>query len=158
MQIIATDNNEDKDVCTKCGGVCCKQLPGHTTPSDFDNDFNIVEEALLSGRYAVDWWENYEEVETAGANGWYIRPATKGMEGELKDGSWGGECTFLTDKGCELSFENRPEGCRELIPAPDSKEGCYTIAKEDGKLRSARAWEKYDTEISRLLVNASLEY
>ena len=81
---------QNKDICTKCGGGCCKQLPGGVSPADLTE---VTKESLLkllqTGKYAIDWWEgDYPE--------YFIRPAIKNCS-SIFDPTWGGECVFLTD-------------------------------------------------------------
>ena len=112
-------------------GKCCKGMPGSSFPSDFLPDIRKgVKEALKSGRWTIDWWEGdprdfamswmYEhDTQLAGyvTSGYYLRPATKGKEGQLRDPSWGRQgCTFLRSDGCELSPQERPKDCRVMEP------------------------------------------
>ncbi len=64
-------NNESSEICTACGGKCCKNHPGHTHAMQFighlpvdathkEIDAAIIErvtESLKSGIMVVDWWE-----------------------------------------------------------------------------------------------------
>ena len=123
------------ELCKKCGGKCCQELPGCCLPEDFDNDENKVKAALKSGNYAIDWWEGDEPL-------YFVRPATKlGKEKEcLFDPSWGGECIFFTqDIGCALPYEQRPSGCRLLEPVESGK----CISHGAGKWEAALAWKGY---------------
>ncbi|HOJ95181.1 MAG TPA: hypothetical protein PK390_08065, partial [Fervidobacterium nodosum] len=93
---------------------CCKTFPGLATPEDFGApDRDLMREkllkALISGRWTVDWVDQDAEL-------YFVRPAIKGFEGSVFDHAYNGECTFLTNTGCELDFSERPESCRMLIP------------------------------------------
>ncbi|MFN4224240.1 MAG: YkgJ family cysteine cluster protein [Fervidobacterium nodosum] len=101
-------------ICKACGGKCCKTFPGLATPEDFGApDRDLMREkllkALISGRWTVDWVDQDAEL-------YFVRPAIKGFEGSVFDHAYNGECTFLTNTGCELDFSERPESCRMLIP------------------------------------------
>ena len=105
---------QNKDICTKCGGRCCKYLPGGVSPADLTE---VTKESLLrllqTGKYAIDWWEgDYPE--------YFIRPAIKNCS-SIFDPAWGGECVFLTDIGCELPPKERPYQCRMLEPVSEGK-------------------------------------
>ena len=55
------------------------------------------------------------------------------------------QCVLLTEKGCKLSYENRPKGGRLLIP---SREGCkseYTL------IDCANEWREYQWIIFDLM-------
>jgi hypothetical protein len=126
--------HEKPDICGPCGGRCCKAMPGSCTPDDFHRDMRVVEGALRTGRYAIDWWEGGDKI-------YYVRPATKGDEGDTFDPSWGGECTFLTETGCSLKGYERPENCRELEPI-----GGKCTSKID-KYGYALTWLEYQDQL-----------
>ena len=133
---------ENYDLCKKCGGKCCKRLPGCCFPEDFEDDEDKILEALKTGDYAIDWWEAEEPL-------FFIRPATK--QGKAKnclfDPTWGGECIFLDQiNGCTLPYGRRPTGCRLLEPKENG--GC--IAHHSGKKDAGLAWRKYRKMFERL--------
>jgi len=110
-------NYENKNMCSTCGGACCKSLAGINSPEQFGApDKHLLEEnlmeALKSGRYTIDWWDPDNRLPQT----YYIRPSSKGHEGQVTDPSYGGECNFLTGKGCELGHEERPTQCTTLEP------------------------------------------
>jgi len=130
-------------LCTICKGHCCKRYPGAALPSDFEKPLmRSLVKAFESGNWAIDWWE-------ARYLGYFVRPAIKGVS-QLYDPSWGGECIFLTDRGCRLLFEQRPMGCRYLKPAPtgtnplEAPRLCtYHGGHTDSKWEAAVAWKPY---------------
>jgi len=113
-------------LCTKCGGRCCKTLPGAAEPKDFGAPnkkilIARVSAALASSEWCFDWWEGdprpgrrRERIERA----YFMRPAVKGHVGERFHPAWKGECALLTKKGCSLEYGERPVGCRGLKPIP----------------------------------------
>ena len=150
--------HENSTACSSCGGVCCKGLPGEILPSDLGEGLNAVElytrmrEMLMSGQYAVDWWENYhpadedEATRTYGACGYYLRPAIQGQEGRWFDGSYGGACVFHSDEaGCALEAHQRPHSCLTLVPSVDEqgRPNCDHADGWEGKLGAAKAWWPY---------------
>lgn len=114
----------DRRACSSCGGACCKQYPGISLPEDFP-DVQSIADALSSGRWCID----YEGDDP------FLRCATKGSEGtaveELYDGH---ECTFHGARGCELKPDDRPAGCRYMVPMIGS---CAVVVKP---VHSANAW------------------
>ena len=138
---------ENKDFCAKCGGKCCKNLPGSCSVEDFKDEKGIVK-ALNTGRYCIDWWEGDstggDRMET-----YFIRPSVKGEEGRLFHPTWGGTgCTFLTENGCELELEQRPLECQLLIPMEDNEE-CFLL-KEFSKKEASIEWLKYEYLFEKL--------
>lgn len=104
------------ELCIKCKGNCCKVLPGIVYPDDISTQGRFalkvgLRKLLRSGNYAIDWWDG-------DLPEYFIRPACTNAPGELLDPSWGGTCVFLTDSGCKLEFNQRPESCRFLEPKP----------------------------------------
>lgn len=114
-------------ICGRCGGHCCRQMPGAAVPADFDHDVGRVIRALASGLWAIDWWE-------AERPGYYLRPAIFGRQGELFHRSWGGSCVFLGPRGCRL--RRRPAQCRNLEPRADGECHLHGLTKR----AVARAW------------------
>lgn len=134
---------ENKDICATCKGECCKQLPGANFPEDFDmeNTTENLVNALISGKYAIDSWEG-DPGDGINKIAYYVRPATKAALGTIYDYSWGGECVFLTDTGCELEAKDRPLGCKALEPKKYKEDICIEHNNAD-KRNSALAWRKY---------------
>ena len=128
------------EICKKCGGKCCKAMPGSAYPEDFKEPlFESLLSAFKSGNWAIDWWEGdpregKEEVDVA----YYIRPRTKDNDA-LFDPSWGGECIFLNNNGCILKPEERPQSCRLLEP----QENGECIHHGNIKRGAAIAWLPY---------------
>ena len=127
-------NYINEKICTECGGECCKKLPGICSPDDFERSQQKIIDAIKSGRYAIDWWEGFDE--NNGRRGYFVRPATKGNEDKIYHASWGGQCTFLSSNGCTLNADERPEGCRLLEPLRDDE--CKSHGMD--KLDATRAW------------------
>jgi len=108
---------ENPSLCSVCQGECCRAIPGETCPSDWTGRRQILG-ALVSGRYAIDCWEDDPELGSI----YYVRPAVcdDGIRPPkpVYDLSWGGTCVFLTPSGCQLPLRDRPTACRYLEPRP----------------------------------------
>ncbi len=125
-------------------------MPGACAPDDIMTMFpsesliDSVDLALKSKRFCIDWYEQESP-------GYYIRPATKGKEGAVRDPSWGGTCTFHSKSGCELSFEKRPIGCKVLKPKIiDGKTNCKSSIKINEKLAMSQLWDKTGINLGRI--------
>ena len=136
---------EAPEICAKCGGKCCKRLPGGAVPADFGKPLlENLAKALATGDWAIDW--HYRNI--FGDNmepTYYIRPAIRAEEGEeyplyhyAVRGD--GKCIFLTPSGCRLPFAQRPTECRMLEPSED---GCKTHMDQNGKEGLSRHWLGY---------------
>ena len=84
---------------------------------------------LRSNRYQIDWWEAEESL-------YFLRPTVLNDIGEVFSPTWGGRCVFLTDNGCKLSWEDRPYGCKALVPNASGK-----CKSSYGKFQCAKEWE-----------------
>lgn len=142
------DARADAAICAPCGGQCCQAMPGTLFPADLDPELrmkDLTEKAralLQSGRYAIDWWEGSPmEGESSLEPAYYLRPATKGNEGQWVDPGWGGACTFHSAQGCELSEEDRPSECKALKPVSPGK--CEMPEGWQGRRTGAKAWWPY---------------
>lgn len=141
---------EDTDICTECGGECCKSYAGYAAPDDFGSRETLVEvlvEYLSTRKWCVDCWDADEN----SGRIWFIRPAHVGMEGVLVDKSWGGVCSLWSKQhGCSLIFRNRPKGCRSFIPDADRSK-CHYPDDGNGKKDIALEWIPYQEEIEQAM-------
>ena len=138
---------ENKSICAKCGGKCCKAIPGCEFPKDLGMpDETILREKLASRKYDIDWWDGDTEPGGFLDRVLYLRPATKEAEGKIFDASGGGECILLGPSGCSLAAKDRPRNCRELEPI--SNGNCKV--HDGSKKAAAHAWRPYQEIIERL--------
>lgn len=148
---------DNKQLCSECGGKCCKGASGGASPEDIerifnDNLMNSLVSAFRSGEWVIDWWEgdprglSYDDP-GAVCDGYYIRPV---MSNDNKPGlyqpSWGGVCIFHNQAdGCKLEPSNRPLTCRLLEPQPDNK----CVMHDGGSKREvAVMWVPFHNEIT----------
>lgn len=127
-------------------------MPGGTIPEDLGKvTLGKLVELLRSGLWAIDWWEgDPREGHNRISKAEYLRPAIKGEEVLIFHGSWGGECIFLTETGCKLSFDKRPISCRALEPVKDFNCIDRTLGEgRNSKQRSAVAWLPYHRLLRR---------
>lgn len=127
--------------CSKCGGQCCKRIPGNCVPEDIRRLFpaetlrESVIKALKTGKFSIDWWEADKPL-------YYIRPSTVTGAGKVYDGSWGGQCVFLSETGCRLG-DNRPMNCKMLKPRTSINGKCFLNIKVNIKKLFGRLWRKH---------------
>ena len=144
---------ENKEICLKCGGYCCKNLPGNYYPKDFnlseinptEEDFKKLKKIINDSNIAIDWWEDNNYPPTK----YFLRPAIKNATQKFHP-TWGGECIFLTETGCQLSYEKRPLECKNLIPKDSDSEHNCLMHNELNKETAYKAWLSYDTFIGSL--------
>jgi len=128
------ENNENKELCQKCGGACCKRHPCQVFPCDLKvvNVYEVLN--LLKSGYCFDYWEGKTKI-------YWIQPKVKGND-DLIQPLWsnGGSCIFLIDGiGCILTFEERPSQGKALVPSKVTCKLNGNYTKEDCK----NAWIPY---------------
>jgi Fe-S-cluster containining protein len=136
---------EPTNLCVGCGG-CCKALPGTYAPTDFESETQMWS-MLTTGVLNIDCWED-DTCE------WYVRPATvshtqKNPEDlhhhPMIDMSWGGQCVFLGENGCEAVEKGfpKPSQCKALRPGLDSSGDrfCYEPIGKEGY---AEMWQSVE--------------
>lgn len=160
MEKIFYKDNQSPNICSECGGVCCKKAPGLFRPSDFGLP-GIKGEANLRQRFfkeniAIDWWEgdprlpkvSYDSPDYIRSS-YYLRPSVVGRENYLDDPSWTlGQCSNLTENGCLLVFEKRPAECKDLTPVQDKL--CVSSISFPDKRQISVEWIPYHALIEKL--------
>ena len=153
---------EKPEVCRVCGGECCKRMPGSSIPSDFAEPLEeSVFQALMSGRWALDWWEGDPLDEGDLSICYYLRPKIAGHD-ELEHGAWMGDkpCSWWTEEGCLEPLENRPWACRIMAPRFNENGDPECDLPEEfptPKEYSALLWRPHQDAIKRALGRAKKE-
>jgi len=147
---------DNPEICSECGGKCCKEYPGIAFPSDFDMpNTEKLKAALESGKWAIDWWDGDPRGDGCDSldRAYFIRPATIDRVGKLLDASWGGQCVFLSDSGCVIKSDERPLNCRMVEPRADGD--CINHFRDNNnvfiKRASAIEWMPYTETILNII-------
>lgn len=142
---------ENVELCSSCGGACCKRFPGVLLPEDVRGDMlEVLTEKFRNLEWAIDSWEGdprFDWLEGGlspdefKSNVYWLRPAIVGI-GRLFHYCWGNEgaCVYLRKDGCALSPEDRPYGCRWLRPDTDLCKFESPGGEENSKREAALAW------------------
>lgn len=145
----------NKEVCTECGGKCCKCMGCQFSPDDFkDLSFEGLKKEIDKGYISIDWWdgnpfgpEDTRDIRKA----YYLRirnlNRNRTSKAPIVDASWGGCCCLLTDTGCPFTFEERPMGAKMLMPGDTVEDNCKEGYSKD---QCARDWYKYDDILYQL--------
>lgn len=147
-------NNENKEFCRVCGGMCCKNSGCAFSPRDFKGEITKerLEKLLKTGLVSLDWWDGDPTNTTDSALNdtveiaYFIRIRNLLLDhgdnlAPIIDPSFGGKCCLLTNNGCMLSFEHRPLQGQALIPK--SRE--YNCDEGYSKRECCIEWLNYDT-------------
>lgn len=69
-------NNENREICSKCGGNCCRRMPGQYVPDDlFDHEMTkeeLKKFILEVGNISIDCWNADDESDYK--DYYYLRP------------------------------------------------------------------------------------
>lgn len=155
-------NNENKEICAKCGGQCCKNCGCGFSTKDFKGE--ITKEKILrlleTGAVSVDWWEGdpredlaphledyyipkYADKEKT-SRGYFLR--IKNIKANTYDPAFFGTCILLKEDGCPIDFEHRPYQGKALIPKDDNMflGGFFITCDSDySKQECALEWFQY---------------
>lgn len=151
MKSLAVINSfEAPDLCTPCGGRCCKHAPGLAMPNEFGDTKeeikNEVRRILKSGQWSIDNWEGDPRPDGELYIVYYVRPKMI-HETFILNNSWYGACVFHSPAiGCMI-FENRPSECRGLKPGKDRCKSEHSTKKD-----CVIAWIPYQEMLEELLI------
>ncbi len=127
---------ENKELCSKCGGRCCKKSGCDYFVSDFKIiDKNTILKVLETGNVSIVSAFKFEIL----ANGkevvvpiLYLRARNEGR-GVIDLFSMKKRCSMLTSTGCSYNLEQRPEGGVNLIPREN---GCQPLNNSLDELKN----------------------
>ena len=163
-------NNEDLETCRRCGGQCCKTLPGAYLPGQLDEA--SIRDGIASGRLVLAWWDGDPrpekqcfDVDCAGGGtcgrcsdpdrlrrAYYVRPRNVNSKPGPFDASAQGQCVLLGPEGCTLPFAARPSGCQNLLVNRAEPGNChdYAVPTRSFKHYAALAWVPHQEMLVRL--------
>lgn len=140
---------EDKEICATCGGKCCKKSGCDYAASDFNNlGVNFLYEILMEGKISIVSTIYLERL----ANGkLFINPIlflrARNIDRPIVDLlSMKKACSQLTSSGCSYSYEKRPSGGKNLIPATNGK--CHPNISQ---IELIKTWDSYQRVLGKLV-------
>lgn len=151
---------ENHELCAACGGVCCKRMPGALMPEDVRGDLaTVLKDKFRVGEWAIDWWEGDPRQEAIDpfegpfdwkgrkSQAYFLRPAMVGAD-QLFHSAWkyDGICVYWSN-GCLLQPDDRPFGCRWLMPGEEFCEYLPPSGIPNCKHEAALAWLEYEDVI-----------
>lgn len=139
---------ENKDICKKCGGKCCKKCGCDYSTDNFqDLSMKALEEILSEGKISIVAALNIKR--SKNGNKFiipflYLRARNKNRN-VVDLLSLKSECSMLTKDGCSYSVEERPKGGVNLIPY-ESK--CLPYEEP---LKIVEGFERYQSTLSKMV-------
>lgn len=144
------ENNkyENKEICSKCGGRCCKKCGCDYFVSDFESmKIDYLESVLDTGRVSVIAALDFKRVneKLLLTPLLYLRARNINRD-EIDLLSMKTTCASLENDGCHFNIDERPSGGSSLIPSDDG------LCKPSVDfLTEIKKWEPYQKVLSRLV-------
>ncbi len=141
MELLEKDCT-NKELCSQCGGRCCKETGCFFMPEDFERiEYDYLRNEIETKKY----------ISIAAANSIYgihfpifkLYLKVRNVNSEICNISTPGTCMLLTPTGCILSYSDRPSGGKALIPGNP----CYTKIRAD---EAIAAWRPYEEILKKL--------
>ena len=140
---------ENREICGKCGGKCCKKSGCDYSTKDFDDlSINAIYNKLEEGNISIVSFLNFNRL----PNGrmtctpfLYLRARNTGRD--IVDLlSFKKQCSMLREDGCTYSVNDRPSGGINLVPSTDGP--CRPAVNP---FEIVKEWEAYQKPLSRLV-------
>lgn len=140
---------EDKEICKKCGGMCCKKSGCDYFVTDFESmKLEYLDKVLQTGHISIVSVFDFQRLK----NGklvytpmLYLRE--RNTNREIVDlFSFKTSCSSLEKDGCHYDLANRPSGGATLIPGPNKT--CYS---EIDRLEEMKKWIPYQKVLEKLV-------
>ena len=143
------DKTEDRTICAKCGGYCCKKSGCDYFVSDFESmKIGYLESILDTGRVSIiasfifDRLPNNKLISVPLLS---LR-ARNINRGEIDLLSFKTTCASLEENGCHFSLEERPSGGSTLVPSSDGL--CHSNVD---RLKELEKWQPYQSVLRRIV-------
>lgn len=142
---------EDKSICAKCGGKCCKKSGCGYVVSDFKSlKFNDLKEKLDEGNISiktVSIAKGFNNINQATGIENVLVLKARSFDKDVVDlFSASSRCKMLTDKGCKYNLEERPSLGGLLIP--EKNFNCYPNFNQSEVVAD---WKKHQDVLRKLV-------
>lgn len=140
---------ENKELCKKCGGYCCKKSGCDYLPKDFDNlSTKAILEILKDGNISVVSALRFTRLNNKLLVDTVLYLRARNTNRDIVDLlSIKTPCSMLREDGCAYDLKNRPSGGVNLIPG-NTKYECFP--KEDPK-ELIKEWDSYQKPLSKVV-------
>lgn len=142
---------ENRDICAKCGGYCCKKCGCDYLVSDFDSlKFDYLDKILATGRVSIVATLSFKDLPNGKlAVTPILSLRSRNIERSVIDLlSLKKSCTMLTSNGCTYSIDERPGGGVHLIPNEKDFHHCRS---DIDKIKELYKWLPYQKVLSKLV-------
>lgn len=139
---------ENRSICEKCGGKCCKKSGCDYFVDDFDViNKNKLIELLDTGNVSIVSVFKFKRINDKLICNPFLYLRVRNTDRDVVDlYSMKTKCSMLTDTGCSYDFENRPGGGKNLVPRENLKCTPYR-----DQLEELNKWDKYQGVLRKLV-------
>ena len=134
---------EDREICKKCGGYCCKKCGCDYFISDFESmKIDYLEQILLTGEVSIVatlYFNRLNNNKIICIPTLYLRARNNNRD-VIDLLSFKTKCAQLTDFGCSYDINKRPSGGVTLIPSADGF--CYSKVDRREELKKLKPYQK----------------
>lgn len=140
---------ENKEICKKCGGYCCKKSGCDYFVSDFESmKLDYLEKVLNTGRVSIIASFDFKRL----SNGKLVYTPILSLRARNNNRdiidllSLKTRCASLEENGCHYDINKRPGGGSSLIPKENKQ--CYS---KINKIEELKKWIPYQKILERLV-------
>ena len=141
-------NNENTEMCSLCGGMCCMKSGCDYSARDFkDCSYNTLTKELSKGNISIVSFLKFKD---GNDYEYFLYLRARNTNRDIVDLiSMKTKCSMLGDTGCMYDYKHRPEGGRNLIPRKDIDSPC--IPDKDPK-DIVLSWKPYQKVLKRIVL------
>lgn len=147
---------ENIDICKKCKDCCCKSASCEIRFEDIKEEYRTkegIEKLVNTGLICIDKWDADEEDDYFDT---YFLRFKNIQDGDMTlSFSYGGTCLLLTEHGCMIPFEKRPDSSRLIIPKEDGR--CLADFVCSSKELAKNSWKDHQDLLAELIVKLNEE-
>jgi len=146
---VSMEKIENKSICAKCGGFCCKKSGCDYFVSDFDNlKLDYLIELLNTGNVSVVASLDFQRLSTGKlVCSQVLSLRARNINRDVIDLlSFKTTCSKLTETGCSYDLSERPSGGATLIPGED-----MTCHSDIDRIVELKKWIPYQKVLERLV-------
>lgn len=141
-------NNENLDMCSLCGGICCLKSGCDYDAKDFkDCSYNTLVKELSKGHISIVCFLKFKEDKSYEP---FLFLRARNVHRDIIDlVSMKTKCSMLGETGCKYDYKHRPEGGRNLIPRKNIDDMC--MSDRDPKA-IVMSWKPYQKTLKRIVL------
>lgn len=142
-------NFENKELCSNCGGKCCKKCGCDYSVDNFDNiTIDYLQKKLEEGYISIVSYQDFIKLPHGKImNRPFLYLRARNINRPIVDLlSMKTTCLSLKENGCKFDMDERPKGGINLIPKENYE--CYPL---ENPFIIVKGWKQYQKILERLV-------